>query len=164
MTNEADSVLKILNLTTNNQPDQRAKKRLSYEDVFAEKEGQLNRMNLQELRKAHQDLIAWLDNLDVLLKEPGIKESRRQYLIGLRNRVVRPLLTALKNRRKTINRVIHNSVSKDFAQRFVEVAAEQLPMEQFQRIYGVALTAREVDQQKIEDVKQFMQEARAGQE
>lgn len=118
----------------------RPKKRISYEDMLNDRKVKLIHMNLNELEDYRQALVDWLNSIAVMTKEDGIKESRRQYLIGLRKHVVIPLIGEVKKAKKKINVQVCNGSKSDVLRRFMKRSAEVLPIETFQSIYGWAIS------------------------
>jgi len=135
-------------------------KKPTYEDRFKERSDEINKLGLNELKEYRERLIVWLGEVDKNLKDPIVKsnDKKRKYFIGLRKFVVIPLLNYSKERMKMINRVVYNGVTKDFAKRFVTVAADVLAMQDFQKIYGLTMTDNEKDSQTIDDIKKFIEE------
>jgi S-adenosylmethionine hydrolase len=136
----------------------RAKKRRNFDDIFAEKSAEIDKMSLKELRDHRKYLTSWKTNIEELRKEDGIARGRFLYLSGLRNVAIN-LLKYSKDRIKMINVVINNGTTISHAKRFVKIAADTLPLGIFQTIYGLSLCQEEKDQTAIESVKAFMEES-----
>lgn len=139
--------------------DQAVKKRVSYEMILDLRIQEVERLGLNDLNEYRNKCIQWMSSTETLMKEDNITDGRKQYLLGLKNHVIAPLLNHIKKRRATMHRVVHNGASRDFASRFIEKAMEILSIEQFQSVYGAALTKVEIESQSIEDVRQFMQDS-----
>jgi len=146
-------------LKGNENPFSSAKKRVSYEDIYESRRKEIDKMSLNEIENFRLSLKKWAESLDGMLSEKSIEVPRRNYLIGLKKYVVNPLLNHTKQRRADMRRVISNGTPKVLAEHFVVKAAEQLPHEIFQRIYGAALTQVEIEETTIEQVKQFRQQS-----
>lgn len=130
----------------------------SYEERYEERTKRIDNLNISELHEYRKSLLQWQTDVDAELKSLG-EVPRRRYLVGLRKFVIRPLLTYSKKRISTLNRVLHNGVTKDLAKRFMEVAFKTLPIEVFQQLYGLTVTQEEIELQTIEDIKEFMKTA-----
>lgn len=65
-----------------------------------------------------------------------------------------------KQRLRTFNRVLNNGTNQAQAKRFIDIAAEVLPMELFQKIYGLTIMNEENSNQTIDDIKQFVNECK----
>ena len=135
------------------------KKRVNFDSFFKEQEDLILKMSLKELRQYKEDLKNQLSTIHNFLREKGVKESRIAYLRGKR-KFITFLLTAIKKRIKIINVSIHSGTNIEIARRFFNIAAEELPMDMFQKILGLALTNQEEVESTIDSVRQFMQEAK----
>ncbi len=131
------------------------KGRVNFDDWYAENVSLIDQMSIAEVRKRREELKATLENLQALMREDGIKESRRKYLMGRRKFLVN-LLSYTKERIKLFNVVAHNGVSQNVALRFVQIAAEKLPQGTFQKIYGLAVMESEERESSIEAVRDFV--------
>ena len=114
-------------------------------------------MSLAEIKKYRESRKRQLENIHDMMREEGITEGRRKYLKG-RRMVITNLLASTKERIKTINVVVHNGTTMNIASKFVRIAAEELPIDVFQRLYGLAAVGEEEDGLKIERVKKFLEE------
>ncbi len=133
--------------------------RQTFESRYQERADLIDRMNIVELKAVRVDLKRWLENTDITLNEHDMKtnDSKRKYFIELRRRVIAPLLNRSKTRLKQINVVLYNGTTKEQAVRFIDVAAEILPMHLFQKIYGLTI-GDEKRHQKIEEIRTFLAE------
>lgn len=135
------------------------KKRETFEYRYSQRVAELDRLNISELKIHRAGLIGWLNKVDFLLQEPDVKacDNKRKYFIELKRRVILPLLHYSKARIKQINVLLHGQTPASRAARFIEVAAEVLPMHLFQKIYGLVLTAEENEREAIEEVRKFIE-------
>lgn len=115
----------------------------------------IDNASLQQIREFRETKKELIDKIEVWLREDNIKEGRRKYLRGWRKLEVR-LLAHSKKRMKQINVVLHNGITIDFARRFVREAAEALPQDQFQQIYGKCVIQGEDDNTTIETIRNFL--------
>jgi len=143
-----------------NLKDAPRKKRERFEDRYTRGAAEIDGLNLLELKTHRDGLVDWLEKNDFLLGEPDVKASdnKRKYFIELRRRVILPLLHHSKVRGKQINVLLHNQTSASRAARFIDVAAEILPMRLFQKIYGLTLAGQENEAQRGAEVERFLKE------
>lgn len=134
--------------------------RKSFEELYAEEAKIIQGLNLEKLEVFREKLIARLDSLTNYLREEDIVEARRQYLIGVRNHVIRPLLKLTKERRAMLNRVIHCGGNSKFLKTFYEEALRYLPIHEFQIILGRTITKEQIDAQSVDSIRGFWQESK----
>lgn len=137
------------------------KKRETYEEMYAKRKREIDRRSGIQLDEYRERLKAWRIQTIELYKEFNIKESRLRYLQGMVKHVIDPLLNYTKERKATLNRVIHDGGNNYFFKRFYEQAFELLPLYDFQRICGRAVQEEEIEAQTIEDIKEFMRSCKA---
>lgn len=137
---------------------EKVKKRVSFDDIFEERKSDIDKMSLRQLREHREYLKSWLSNTQELRREEGISRGRWMYLSGLR-KVIINLLRYSKDRIKTMNVIVCNGTTIDHATRFVRHAADILPHETFQIIYGLSLSEAEKEQMTIDSVKSFMEKS-----
>lgn len=136
------------------------KKRMSFEARYDFGVKEIDTLNIPGIVAYRTHLRGQLQNVDLLLKEDDVQSNdrKRKYFVELRRLVIKPLLRHSKMRMKQINRVLHNGTTKSQAARFIDIAAEVLPLEVFQRIYGLTVVQEAKEEETIEDVRAFIEE------
>ncbi len=125
------------------------KKRMDFEDWYNQQLADIDKMTIAEVRQKRESLKGILENIHVMIREEGITDKRKSHLIG-RRRFVTQLLSHTKKHIKQFNVVYHEGVPRDMAVRFVQIAAEELSQEVFQRIYGLAaMGAEEIGNSRV---------------
>jgi len=139
-------------------PDKKTppQKRLNFDIVIEVETERIQKMSMGELTSRREGLKRQLENIHDLMREPGIEEGRRKYLKGQRM-VITILLGKIKTRHKAFNKFVNNRTPKDLATRFVQQAAEVLPLKLFQKIYGLAMSDIDSEQESIDSVEKLMQ-------
>lgn len=133
--------------------------RVDFDELRSSWEQRIDEMSLNKIvavRKLFTDI---LDKIHLHLREENITDGRRRFLRGQR-KIYTQLCSYAKKRIRLIHLVIYNGTSESLARKFVEVAADELPIETFQRIYGLALTDEDIKSSKIEEVTKFLEEAK----
>jgi len=130
--------------------------RVDFDDFIKEEEARIGTMSLAEIKKYREGRKRQLENIHDMMREEGITEGRRKYLKG-RRMVITNLLAFTKEKIRTINVVVHNGASMNIASKFIRIAAEELPIDIFQRLFGLAAAGEEEDGLKIDRVKKFLE-------
>lgn len=133
------------------------KTRIDFDDFIREEEAKIGGMSITEIKKYRESRKRQLENIHDMMREEGITEGRKKYLKG-RRMVITNLLAFTKERIKIINVVVCNGTTMDIASKFIRIAAEELPIDIFQKLYGLAAVGEEEDGFKIERVKKFLKE------
>lgn len=134
------------------------RERESFEDRFEKECQKINTLNLPELEDYRSDLFDWQSRVNKELKEIGIKQSRKNFLLGIRKKVIEPLVRLTRERKKLFNKAINNSGSDKFLRNFYREAANTLPLYTFQRICGRALSKRDSDDHSLSEVRKLLGE------
>ena len=95
---------------------------------------------------------------DELKKREALTPAKIKYFKGKRMVCTR-LLSYSKERLKIIHVVTHNGSSRDFSVRFIQAASEVLPINLFQKIYGIASTKQDMEEQSIHQVRDFIEQS-----
>jgi len=132
----------------------------TYEKLYDSELKYMSNLNLTEIKSYRQKLVARYNAINALLKHEPMSDAKRKYYLGYRKHVLRNLLSAAKKRIATLNRIINNGTNINTSHRFVRVAMEILPLDLFQRIYGLALSQIDLESMTIEDIKQFASDAK----
>lgn len=151
--------MKTIFLVKNNQGETKIKKRVDFDILLKEQESAISKMSLKELNNYREGLKNQLSSIHNFLKEKGITDGRIKYLRG-RRKFATILLSSTKKRIKAINVSIHNGSPIALTKRFFNIAAEELPIDKFQAILGLALVGLEKEENENSIIKQFMQEAK----
>lgn len=133
----------------------------TYEKRYKEEIIKIDQMNLKTLKNYRDITINQLNKIDSEIKLLSINDNnigRKKYLKGLRKNTIEPLLSYIKKRQVLINRVVNNGITTKFSISFVKIASEILPIDLFQKIYGLALSKEEKNNQTIDDIKKFIKE------
>lgn len=133
--------------------------RVDFDELRSSWEQRIDEMSLNKIVAARRLFTNILDKIHLNLREENIKDGRRRFLRGQR-KIYTQLCSYAKKRIRLIHLVVHNRTSESLARKFVEVAADELPIEIFQRIYGLALTDEDIKSSKIEEVREFLEEAK----
>lgn len=131
-------------------------KRITFEERLTGIQTHIDGLSYKDLNEFRKELLDWQAKVLYDLKEINIKQSRKDFLLGLKKCVVEPAILYAKKRRTLMNKVINNSVTPDFLKRFYREAADFLPLHIFQQICGRALTRDEIESNKISNVKEFL--------
>lgn len=117
----------------------KARRGESYEEIIQQRTEIIEKMNIAQIEEYRKNLVEWLEVLESVLRNGVNHEGRKQYLIGLRNRVIIPLISEAKSRKKILNKIACGSAKSEVLNRFMKRAAEVLPLHVFQDIYGYAV-------------------------
>ena len=147
-------------LTMHELSEKKEQTRTNFDDLYEERRQPIDKMTLTEVKEYRVKLRDWLLNVDTLSKEEGITHGRKMYLRGLRKIVILNLLKYSKDRIKIMNVVVCNGTNINHASRFVRHAADILPFDIFQTIYGLSMSEEEKRLMTIESVKKFMDECK----
>lgn len=137
------------------------KERIDFDDFIENQTRRMEKLSLNMLREYRENLKRQLEGLHELLREPEITLGRKKYLKG-RRMVVTTLLSRSKERIRLINTVVHNTRDLDLAVKFIGVAAEELSMDVFQKIYGRTMAELERKGELQEKVREFLSQAKTG--
>jgi hypothetical protein len=135
------------------------KQRVDFDEWYAQQVLEIDQMPIVLVRCRREKLKLDLKGVHELMREDGIKDSRRKYLKG-RRKFLTNLITHTNERIKLFNLVTHNGVTKNFAVHFVQVAADQLPQAEFQRIYGLCVMDAAEIESSIEAIADFARQAK----
>lgn len=133
------------------------KKRINFDDWYNMQVSAINKMSIAEVRQKRESFKNLLENIHGMIREEGITDKRRKYLIGRRKFVTR-LLSYSKTRIKLFNVISHNGISQNLALRFVQIAAEELPQAVFQKVYGLTVMESEEKASSIRAIRDFIDE------
>lgn len=133
--------------------------RIDFDELKSSWEQRINKMSLNDILATRKSFTETLEKIHLNLKEQNIKDGRRRFLRGQR-KIYTQLCSYTKERIRLIHLVICNGTSESLARKFLKVAADELPIETFQQVYGLALTDEDVKASKIEEVRKFLEEAK----
>ncbi|TET67568.1 MAG: hypothetical protein E3J56_12660 [Candidatus Aminicenantes bacterium] len=135
--------------------------RVDFDELRSSWQQKIDKMSLNEIATTRKLFTETLEKIHLNLKEQNIKDGRRRFLRGQR-KIYTQLCSYTKERIRLIHLVVCNGTSESLARKFLKVAADELPIEIFQRIYGLALTDEDIKSSKIEEVRKFLEEAKEG--
>lgn len=136
------------------------KRRINFDEYLEKRSNEMMSMSLAQLGKFREDLKKSLEFIHDRMKDSK-SEGWIKFLRG-RRKILTILMGRSKKRIKTINVVVYNGTPVNVAVKFVRIAAEELPINVFQRIYGLSMAGYEGDVLSIEAIKEFIEGGQGG--